>query len=128
MKLLFLAVLALCLGLTTASCPNDCSGNGECNVYSACDCYRNWMGADCSERVCYFGVAFVDTPQGDLNSDGFVSDATYRSRKHNDAKAGGWEVYPYYAGWGSVNYQWFGLKKADTASDAVTVIGNSKGE
>eukprot|EP00941_MAST-03F_sp_MAST-3F-sp1_P005430 g5430.t1 len=51
-------------------CPNDCSGHGTCNVYSACECYRNWQAADCSERVCYFGHAFVDTPQGDLNSDG----------------------------------------------------------
>eukprot|EP00940_MAST-03C_sp_MAST-3C-sp2_P000530 g530.t1 len=28
------------------------------------------MGNDCSQRVCYFDRAFVDTPQGDLNSDG----------------------------------------------------------
>ena len=30
------------------------------------------MGADCSERVCPFGHAFIDTPQGDLNADGRV--------------------------------------------------------
>jgi len=122
-----LALLALC-GVASASCPNDCSGNGECNIYSACECYRNWMGADCSERVCYFGVAFVDTPQGDLNSDGFVSDLTYKSRKANDQSSGGWEIYPYYAGWGSVNYQWFGHASATALSSSVTVIGNSKGE
>ena len=28
------------------------------------------MSADCSERVCTFGRAFVDTPLGDLDGDG----------------------------------------------------------
>eukprot|EP00941_MAST-03F_sp_MAST-3F-sp1_P001949 g1949.t1 len=56
------------------------TGHGSCNVYSACECYRNWQAADCSERVCYFGHAFVDTPQGDLNADGRVvlKDDVYR--------------------------------------------------
>jgi hypothetical protein len=31
------------------------------------------MGADCSQRVCPFGVGWADTPKGDLNSDGIVS-------------------------------------------------------
>jgi hypothetical protein len=31
------------------------------------------QGNDCSERTCYFGIAHVDTPKGDLNSDGMVS-------------------------------------------------------
>jgi hypothetical protein len=31
------------------------------------------MGADCSQRVCPFGVGWADTPKGDLNSDGMVS-------------------------------------------------------
>jgi len=30
------------------------------------------MGADCSQRVCPFGVSWADTPRGDLNSDGVV--------------------------------------------------------
>ena len=30
------------------------------------------MGNDCSQRVCYFGKSFVDTPLGDLNSDGEI--------------------------------------------------------
>jgi hypothetical protein len=73
--LLFLSAV----GLASAKCPNDCNGHGTCNVYSACECYRNWMAADCSERVCYFGHAFVDTPQGDLNADGRtdISTAAY---------------------------------------------------
>jgi len=59
-----------------AACANDCSSNGRCNAHSACECYRNWMGNDCSLRVCYFGRAFVDTPTGDLNSDGSVGAQT----------------------------------------------------
>jgi len=38
-----------------------------------CSCYANYQGNDCSERTCYFGLAHVDTPKGDLNSDGVVS-------------------------------------------------------
>jgi len=90
------------LAAVSASCPNDCNGHGSCNVYSACDCYRNWMGADCSERVCYFGLAFVDTPAGDVNTDGLISgDTGIRTRMSN---AETYEIYPWYAGWGGTHY------------------------
>jgi len=65
-------VLAGLVRYGSAACANDCSGNGRCNAHSACECYRNWMSNDCSQRVCFFGRAFVDTPAGDLNSDGKV--------------------------------------------------------
>lgn len=68
-KLLSFAAI---VAAVSASCPNDCSHHGLCNQYSACECYRNYMGADCSQRVCPFGHSFVDTPQGDLNADGKV--------------------------------------------------------
>jgi len=68
-----LLVLAGLVRSGSAHCANDCNGNGRCNAHSACECYRNWMGNDCSQRVCFFGRAFVDTPAGDLNSDGKVS-------------------------------------------------------
>jgi len=71
MKMLDL-LFALLVAGAMASCPNDCSQHGKCNIHSACLCYRNWMGADCSLRQCYFSHAFIDTPQGDLNSDGRV--------------------------------------------------------
>jgi len=53
-----------------AICPNDCSGHGDCSHSSHCTCYHNWVGADCGQRICTFGRAFVDSPWGDLDGDG----------------------------------------------------------
>jgi len=53
-----------------AICPNDCSGHGDCSHSSHCSCYHNWVGADCGQRICTFGRAFVDSPWGDLDGDG----------------------------------------------------------
>jgi hypothetical protein len=58
--------LALVAG-ANAECPNACSGNGVCSAYDMCTCYRNFQGADCSERTCPFGIAHVDSPKGDLD-------------------------------------------------------------
>ncbi len=57
-----------------------------------CVCNRNWIGNDCSERLCMFGKAHVDTPkvgqilklffilkcdlQGDLDMSGDLSTTT----------------------------------------------------
>jgi len=38
-----------------------------------CICNRNWQANDCSERVCQFGLAHVDTPKGDLDGSGSIS-------------------------------------------------------
>jgi hypothetical protein len=54
--------------LSHAECPNACSSHGICTNYDMCQCYRNWMSNDCSERVCQFGLAHVDTPKGDLDA------------------------------------------------------------
>ncbi len=51
-----------------AECPNACSSHGKCGAYDQCICYRNWMSNDCSERICQFGLAHVDTPLGDLDA------------------------------------------------------------
>lgn len=67
--------LALC-GKVLAECNNMCSGNGVCGANDMCVCYRNFRGADCSERTCQFGRAFIDTAQGDLNHDGEVTFAS----------------------------------------------------
>jgi len=72
MKLLAIASLALAASYVAAECNNMCSGHGTCGANDACSCYRNWRGNDCSERTCQFGVAFVDTAQGDLNHNGKI--------------------------------------------------------
>lgn len=61
--LLSLTVLLGLVSHTSAECANACNGHGKCTVYDMCICYRNWQGADCSERVCPFGNAHVDTPK-----------------------------------------------------------------
>jgi len=71
-------MIKTCLLLTlvafaTAECPNACSGHGTCGSKDSCSCYGGHQGNDCSQRTCYFGIAHVDTPKGDLNADGMVS-------------------------------------------------------
>jgi len=69
--MLFLALWAVCVLVSVqAECPNACSSHGRCGAYDACQCYRNWGGNDCSERICQFGNAHVDTPKGDLDASG----------------------------------------------------------
>jgi len=68
-KSIFIALVFAALSvLVTAECPNACSSHGKCGAFDACQCYRNWMSNDCSERICQFGLAHVDTPKGDLDS------------------------------------------------------------
>jgi len=81
---LFLALV----GFAAAECPNACSGHGTCGAKDSCSCYQNYQGNDCSERTCYFGIAHVDSPKGDLNADGIVSGAL-------TTVVTGSEVYPW---------------------------------
>jgi hypothetical protein len=67
--LLFLLVGSF-LQSILAECPNACSAHGKCGAYDMCSCYRNWVANDCSERMCQFGLAHVDSPKGDLDSSG----------------------------------------------------------
>ncbi|CAM9909547.1 unnamed protein product, partial [Phaeothamnion confervicola] len=64
-----LAVAATCVSLVAAECPNACSGHGTCGAYDMCTCYAGYIANDCSERVCPFATAHVDSPIGDLNAD-----------------------------------------------------------
>ncbi|KAJ1442973.1 tubular mastigoneme protein [Ochromonadaceae sp. CCMP2298] len=71
-------ILIACLAgfaSVASECANACNGHGRCTSYDMCICNRNWQAADCSERVCMFGLAHVDTPKGDLDTSGTVSDA-----------------------------------------------------
>jgi len=69
MKTFILAILATS---AWARCNNDCSGNGICNAGSVCECELNFLGNDCSDRLCLYGKAFVDSPLGDVNSNGHL--------------------------------------------------------
>jgi hypothetical protein len=78
MKNSFVSVLVagFLAAVVVSECPNACSAHGRCGAYDMCTCYRNWMSNDCSERICQFGLAHVDTPKGDLDSSsGKLSDA-----------------------------------------------------
>lgn len=73
-KAVFLVTfLSNLVSLANAECANACNGHGRCTSYDMCICNRNWQANDCSERVCQFGLAHVDTPKGDLNHDGVIS-------------------------------------------------------
>jgi len=68
-KIIISAIILACgLNLIAGECPNACSAHGKCGAYDMCICYRNWMANDCSERICQFGLAHVDTPMGDLDA------------------------------------------------------------
>jgi len=71
--LLIVAFLAVYATVVSAECANACSGHGKCTSYDMCICNRNWQSNDCSERVCQFGLAHVDTPKGDLDMSGSIS-------------------------------------------------------
>lgn len=59
--------------MANGECANACNGHGRCTSYDMCVCQRNWQANDCSERVCQFGLAHVDTPKGDLNHNNEIS-------------------------------------------------------
>jgi len=76
LKSIFALLLAATISkLTDAECANACNGHGKCTSYDMCLCNRNWQANDCSERVCQFGLAHVDTPKGDLDMSGTVTGA-----------------------------------------------------
>lgn len=89
MKLLVAILSATLVGSAVASCPNACSGHGSCGANDMCTCYRNWQSADCSTRVCPYGVSFTTTPQGDLNMDGDRFDASMKPIVHKSGSSAG---------------------------------------
>ena len=69
MKLLGVAVLVVVLAPThsNADCSShNCYNNGICNFTSgSCACFDQYHGADCQERRCPMGIAWVDFPSAD---------------------------------------------------------------
>lgn len=63
-----LLVVAMAVVGIAANCDNNCSGHGACSTDDVCECYDNWGiglthdSGDCSDRVCPFELAWVDTP------------------------------------------------------------------
>lgn len=61
-------LLAVMAAYVHAACDNHCSGHGTCGTDDVCTCYDNWGigqahdSGDCSERVCPYELAWVDTP------------------------------------------------------------------
>lgn len=61
-------VLISILAAVQAGCDNGCSGHGTCGERGICECYDNWglglshLSGDCSERICPYDIAWVDTP------------------------------------------------------------------
>jgi len=70
--LLSLALLGL-FSKVHGNCQNACSGHGRCNSKDACECDYKWTGNDCSQRMCQFHKAHVDSGAGDINGDGTIS-------------------------------------------------------
>lgn len=87
LALAFVGFLAA-ISRINAECANACNGHGRCTAFDMCICNRNWQAADCSERVCQFGLAHVDTPKGDLDGSGSINNA-------NDVVVDNNFVYPY---------------------------------
>lgn len=87
LALIFVSFLAV-INRINAECANACNGHGRCTAFDMCICNRNWQAADCSERVCQFGLAHVDTPKGDLDGSGSVNNA-------NDVVIDNNFAYPY---------------------------------
>lgn len=74
-RILFAGALLAFAALAAADCPNACSGHGTCSTnHDFCKCYNGWAGNDCSQRMCPFGLSFVDSPIGDLNNDNDLAD------------------------------------------------------
>lgn len=65
MRQLIIVLISLlgCAHYVNSECANACNGHGKCTSYDMCICNRNWQASDCSERVCMFGLAHVDTPK-----------------------------------------------------------------
>lgn len=126
--------VAAAAGFAAAECPNSCSGHGACGANDACDCYNNWLGADCSERVCPFGLAFVDAPRGDLNHDGVIATTkatgeqkeyeTQANRRDNLLVSPTGLVQVQWSN--KLEYEYYGFHSPSTASTGVMKVSSTE--
>lgn len=98
-----LIVAVLIVAAAAGGCDNACSGHGTCMANGVCDCWDNWgMGmnidsGDCSQRVCPFEFAWVDTPDKLGNHHKY---AECSNRGLCDRDTGECECFPGYEGKG----------------------------
>lgn len=59
MKTTFLFLVGT-IAVAQAKCPEMCNQRGKCVLNDLCDCYDNYSGSSCAERVCPFSFAFGD--------------------------------------------------------------------
>jgi len=57
--MLYFALFASLICVSTALCPNSCNGNGICAQDDKCICHDNYQGVDCGARTCAFSKAFA---------------------------------------------------------------------
>jgi len=101
--MLLLALLATIMApvVLGASCDNACSGHGTCGQNGVCTCFDNWgvglgrLSGDCSERICPFEFAWVDTPDKLGNHHKY---AECSNRGICDRETGECECFPGYEG------------------------------
>eukprot|EP00286_Rhodomonas_abbreviata_P018161 CAMPEP_0181308110 /NCGR_PEP_ID=MMETSP1101-20121128/11271_1 /TAXON_ID=46948 /ORGANISM="Rhodomonas abbreviata, Strain Caron Lab Isolate" /LENGTH=365 /DNA_ID=CAMNT_0023414437 /DNA_START=37 /DNA_END=1134 /DNA_ORIENTATION=- len=71
--ILSIALFLVFVSSVSSTCDNNCSGHGTCMVDEVCSCYDNWGvginhdSGDCSDRICPFELAWVDTPDSQGN-------------------------------------------------------------
>lgn len=78
--------------------PKACSGHGLCSTNDQCRCDPGYLGADCSQRSCPWGYAFIDTPRGDLNHNGVLDVGNSGFVEVQWSNAAEHEYFPYTAG------------------------------
>jgi len=99
----FVVILgAILVASAYAACPNMCSGHGSCGNDDICTCYNNWgngdeTGGDCSQRICPFERAWVDSPSASNIGHALAECA---GRGLCDRETGECECFEGYAGMG----------------------------
>jgi hypothetical protein len=101
MRSFSIALVASALFVSSAYCPNGCSGHGSCGANDKCTCYNRpngdpaWMDHDCSKRTCPKDTAWVDVP---TNENTAHASAECANRGLCDRKTGQCKCFPSYDG------------------------------